>query len=94
MYDNERITERKSHMSKMQAARELYKIRNGCRTAVVNALVLDHEMTWCGARTYYQVVATEVHNANYRRKHRWDFLKDPQTYFTPLLVLAIIILAR
>lgn len=81
-------------MNKMQKARELYKLHNGCRVDVISALVRDEGMTWAGAKTYFQVISADVRWENHKRKHRWDFLKDPQTYFLPLLVIAILLLSR
>lgn len=77
-------------MSKQQRARELFDLHKGNRNDVITALVREEGMTWAGARTYFQVVAADVHWENYRRKHRWDFLKNPYTYLIIILVLLVV----
>lgn len=76
-------------MSTMQRAKEVYKLHNGSRPDVIHALVCEEGMTNAGAATFYQAIRTEEARENYRRKHRWDFLKDPYTYFLVLIALFV-----
>ncbi|MNB75748.1 hypothetical protein D3C75_224010 [compost metagenome] len=76
-------------MSKMQRARELYKLHNGSRPDVIHALVCEEGMSNAGASTFFHVLRSEEAKENYRRRHQWDFLKDPYTYFLVLLALIV-----
>lgn len=64
-------SQRGKHMSNMDKAKELYKIHNGCRNAVVSALVFDEGMTWEGARTYFAIIKQdEQHKQQMRAAQR------------------------
>lgn len=78
-------------MNRVQKARQLYDLHNGSRVDIITALVRDEGMTWEGAKTYYQQVAGDVYWENYKRRHRWDFLKNPYTYLLVLGVLLIVL---